>query len=122
MIFIHLFFSVDSVMLLEHGFNVTSTDASDKMLKHAWKIRWARRKEIAFDSWGEFNLFGPWNDFQLFHTDLPITLRPGVGHEVFERGGPEAIKKTLERGDPKFLKMAFECSFQSFSRGHSQDF
>ena len=87
-------------MLLEHGFNVTSTDASDKMLKHAWKIRWARRKETAFDNWGEFNLVGPWNDFQLFHP-LPITLRPGVGHEVFERGGPEAIKKNSRKTGPK---------------------
>ena len=35
---------------------------------------------------------------------------------IFERGGPEAIiYKILERGGPKFLKMAFECSFQSLS-------
>lgn len=42
---------VDSIMLLENNFKVTSTDASDKMLKQAWKIRWQRRKEEAFDSW-----------------------------------------------------------------------
>lgn len=41
----------DSIMLLEEGFNVMSTDASDKMLKYALRQRWARRKE--FDSWGE---------------------------------------------------------------------
>ena len=35
---------------------------------------------------------------------------------IFERGGPEAIiYKILERGGPKSLKMAFECSFQSLS-------
>lgn len=42
---------VDSIMLLENNFKVTSTDASDKMLKQAWKIRWQRRKEEAFDDW-----------------------------------------------------------------------
>lgn len=42
---------VDSIMLLENNFKVTSTDASDKMLKQAWKIRWQHRKEEAFDNW-----------------------------------------------------------------------
>lgn len=46
---------VDSIMLLENNFKVTSTDASDKMLKQAWKIRWQRRKEEAFDNWGKFS-------------------------------------------------------------------
>ena len=40
----------------------------------------------------------------------------GADPEVFERGSPEAIiYKNLERGGPKSLKMAFECSFLSFS-------
>ncbi|XP_076634032.1 glycine N-methyltransferase [Colletes latitarsis] len=42
---------VDSVMLLEEGFEVVSVDASDKMLKYALKSRWKRRKEQAFDNW-----------------------------------------------------------------------
>ncbi|KAG6799917.1 glycine N-methyltransferase [Apis mellifera caucasica] len=42
---------VDSVMLLEEGFEVVSVDASDKMLKYALKARWERRKEQAFDNW-----------------------------------------------------------------------
>lgn len=42
---------VDSVMLLEAGFQVTSVDASDKMLKQAYKTRWDRRKEEIFDQW-----------------------------------------------------------------------
>jgi len=42
---------VDSVMLLEEGFDVTSSDASDKMLKTAYKTRWERRKEPRFESW-----------------------------------------------------------------------
>ena len=42
--------------------------------------------------------------------------RVGADPGIFERGGPEAIiYKILERGGPKSLKMAFECSFQSFS-------
>lgn len=44
---------IDSVMLLEEGFEVISIDASDKMLKYALKYRWDRRKESAFDNWGE---------------------------------------------------------------------
>lgn len=43
---------VDSIMLLEEGFQVTSVDASDKMLKYALKERWERRKEEPFDRWG----------------------------------------------------------------------
>ena len=42
---------VDSVMLLEEGFKMTSSDASDKMLKGAHKTRWERRKEPLFDDW-----------------------------------------------------------------------
>ncbi|GLV36039.1 Glycine N-methyltransferase [Carabus blaptoides fortunei] len=42
---------VDSIMLLEEGFEVVSVDASDKMLKYALKARWNRRKESAFDNW-----------------------------------------------------------------------
>lgn len=43
---------VDSIMLVEEGFDVVSVDASDKMLKYALKSRWERRKEPAFDQWG----------------------------------------------------------------------
>jgi len=42
---------VDSIMLLEEGFDVTSTDASDKMLKYALRQRWTRRKQPQFDKW-----------------------------------------------------------------------
>jgi len=42
---------VDSVLLIEQGFEVMSCDASDKMLKNALKTRWNRRKETAFDNW-----------------------------------------------------------------------
>ncbi|CAO1393087.1 unnamed protein product [Diamesa hyperborea] len=42
---------VDSIMLVEEGFEVVSCDASDKMLKYALKERWNRRKETNFDKW-----------------------------------------------------------------------
>lgn len=45
---------VDSIMLVEEGFSVTSVDASDKMLKYALKERWNRRHEPAFDKWGKW--------------------------------------------------------------------
>ena len=42
------------MMLLAEGFNVVSTDASDKMLRYALKERWRRRKGEAFDKWGNY--------------------------------------------------------------------
>ncbi|CAN8000368.1 unnamed protein product [Ixodes hexagonus] len=42
---------IDSVLLLEEGFQVTSVDASDRMLKYALKTRWNRRNEKAFNEW-----------------------------------------------------------------------
>ncbi|CAH1098927.1 unnamed protein product [Psylliodes chrysocephalus] len=42
---------IDSIMLLEEGFEVVSIDASDKMLKYALKERWNRRREESFDKW-----------------------------------------------------------------------
>lgn len=54
---------VDSVMLLEAGFTVKSVDASDKMLKYAYKLRWQRHKNNpVYDDWeiGE----GDWLDLE----------------------------------------------------------
>ncbi|XP_014296378.1 glycine N-methyltransferase [Microplitis demolitor] len=42
---------IDSIMLIEEGFQLVSVDASDKMLKHAFNGRWDRRKEPGFDDW-----------------------------------------------------------------------
>lgn len=44
---------MDSIVLLEEGFEVVSVDASHQMLKSAYRERWNRRKEAAFDNWGE---------------------------------------------------------------------
>ena len=51
--FLYVINSVDSILLVEEGFDVTSVDASDKMLKYALKLRWLRRKEPPFDKWGK---------------------------------------------------------------------
>ncbi|KPI91067.1 Glycine N-methyltransferase [Papilio xuthus] len=42
---------IDSMMLVDEGFKVVSVDASDKMLKHALKARWEKRKDHKYDEW-----------------------------------------------------------------------
>jgi glycine N-methyltransferase len=57
---------VDSILLVEEGFEVVSCDASDKMLKYALKERWNRRKEENFDKWviEEANWLTLYNDIK----------------------------------------------------------
>lgn len=45
---------IDSILLIEEGFEVVSVDASDKMLKYALKERWNRRTEKGFDKWSTY--------------------------------------------------------------------
>lgn len=59
-------------MLVEEGFDVMSVDASDKMLKYALKSRWERRKEPAFDQWGE--LFCPARRLAANRLQLNVVL------------------------------------------------
>ena len=61
-------------MLLEEGFEVTSIDASDKMLKYALKKRWERRKEDAFDKWGIFSRELWEKIMNLFHSFLMLHI------------------------------------------------
>ena len=54
------------------------------------------------------------------YQELPLNALfmplSGADSEIFERGGPEAIiYKILEKGGPKYVKMAFEYLFQLFS-------
>lgn len=42
---------IDSMMLVNEGFKLVSVDASDKMLKHALKARWEKRKDQKYDEW-----------------------------------------------------------------------
>ena len=44
---------LDSVLLIEEGFNVMSVDASEQMLKYAFSEKWKRREESAFDHWSK---------------------------------------------------------------------
>lgn len=75
-----LFCRVDSIMLVEEGFNMVSVDASDKMLKYALKSRWERRKEQAFDQWGMAV-------FTLLRSNCHVwmfkTLRSCINHRLF---------------------------------------
>lgn len=75
---IFLFSRVDSIMLLEEGFEVVSVDASDKMLKYALKERWNRRKEDAFDNWSKWMPLVSWvNDSSCnSHSFLQPSKRP----------------------------------------------
>jgi len=67
---------VDSIMLLEEGFEVVSCDASDKMLKYALKERWEKRKQPAFDKW-------------IIEEANWLTLYDDIGHLV--GGGFDAV-------------------------------
>lgn len=61
-------------MLLEEGFQVTSIDASDKMLKYALKKRWERRKEEAFDKWGKTLTFSVFILFSVAYWKIPLVV------------------------------------------------
>jgi glycine N-methyltransferase len=64
---------VDSIMLVEEGFQVVSTDASDKMLKYALRERWERRKEKGFEDWviEEANWMSLLDDFEENGVQIP---------------------------------------------------
>uniref|UniRef100_T1IMM2 Glycine N-methyltransferase n=1 Tax=Strigamia maritima TaxID=126957 RepID=T1IMM2_STRMM len=95
---------VDSILLLEQGFRLTSVDASDKMLKYALIERWDRRKEEAFDRWvieeanwltlqDDFknrNIFKPWGGF-----DAVICLGNSFAHLPDFEGDKQKIKLAL---------------------------
>ncbi|XP_022359439.1 glycine N-methyltransferase isoform X2 [Enhydra lutris kenyoni] len=66
---------VDSIMLVEEGFSVTSVDASDKMLKYALKERWNRRHEPAFDKWVI-------EEANWMTLDKDVPLPPGGGFDA----------------------------------------
>ena len=85
---------VDSIMLVEEGFSVTSVDASDKMLKYALKERWNLRHEPAFDKWGrqlQPGPLGPATKDTVLSALAP--LAPVVGGFVFLKGDSKIPKK-----------------------------
>ncbi|XP_072103709.1 glycine N-methyltransferase isoform X3 [Mobula birostris] len=78
---------VDSIMLLEEGFTLVSSDASDKMLKYALKERWNRRKEAAFDNWGDQS------DQKLALSNIASMVKPG-GILIIDHRNYDAILET----------------------------
>ncbi|KAK9875625.1 hypothetical protein WA026_009424 [Henosepilachna vigintioctopunctata] len=91
---------VDSVMLLEEGFEVVSVDASDKMLKYALKTRWNRRKEPEFDNWviEEANWLTLYDDIEQLRGegfDAVICLGNSFAHMLDSFGDQREQKKAI---------------------------
>jgi len=100
---------VDSIMLLESGFNVTSVDASDKMLKYALKERWNRRKEPAFDQWciEEAN-------WLTLHDDIH---KPGQGFDAVLCLGNSFAHLPDPTGDLAQIKLAIRNFYEMIKPG-----
>ncbi|XP_036338090.1 glycine N-methyltransferase [Rhagoletis pomonella] len=93
--------SVDSIMLLEEGYDVVSVDASDKMLKYALKERWNRRKEPAFDRWiiEEANWLTLYEDIQPIvgdGFDAVICLGNSFAHLMDNSGDQREHKQAIQ--------------------------
>lgn len=91
---------VDSILLLEEGFDVTSVDASDKMLKYALQERWNRRKETAFDNWiiqeaNWLNLYDDVNHLIGTGFDAVICLGNSFAHMMDNYGDQREQKQAL---------------------------
>ncbi|XP_030763807.1 glycine N-methyltransferase [Sitophilus oryzae] len=91
---------IDSIMLLEEGFEVVSVDASDKMLKYALKARWNRRKEPAFDKWiieeaNWLTLFDDIEDLVGDGFDAVICLGNSFAHLLDSYGDQREQSKAL---------------------------
>jgi len=91
---------VDSIMLLEEGFDVVSVDASDKMLKYALKERWNRRKEKQFDNWTieEANWLSLYEDIKTHigtGFDAVICLGNSFAHLMDGYGDQREHKKAI---------------------------
>ncbi|XP_023169281.1 glycine N-methyltransferase [Drosophila hydei] len=92
---------VDSIMLLEEGFQVTSVDASDKMLKYALKERWNRRNEAAFDKWtieeaNWLTLFDDIQDHRDVGFDAVICLGNSFAHLMDSFGDQREHKQAIK--------------------------
>lgn len=70
---------IDSVMLVEEGFQVVSVDASDKMLKYALKERLNRcSKSPNFDNWSNIS------SLCIFHMQQYISIKQRDGERERE--------------------------------------
>ncbi|XP_067616030.1 glycine N-methyltransferase isoform X2 [Eurosta solidaginis] len=100
--------SIDSIMLLEEGYNVVSVDASDKMLKYALKQRWNRRQERAFDQWiiEEANWITLYDDIKPIvgdGFDAVICLGNSFAH-LMDNSGDQSYHKQAINNFKKCLK------------------
>ncbi|XP_063707972.1 glycine N-methyltransferase [Culicoides brevitarsis] len=93
---------VDSVLLLEEGFEVVSIDASDKMLKHALNKRWMNRKDPKFDKWviQEANWLTLYEDIQTIiekegHFDAVMCLGNSFAHMMDNYGDQREQKHAI---------------------------
>lgn len=93
---------IDSMMLVDEGFKVVSVDASDKMLKHALKARWEKRKDPKYDEWviEEANWETVYHDIQSFTPgasfDAVICLGNSFAHLLDEHGDQRVQRTALE--------------------------
>ncbi|KAL0839242.1 hypothetical protein ABMA28_016007 [Loxostege sticticalis] len=93
---------IDSMMLVDEGFKVVSVDASDKMLKHALKARWEKRKDAKYDEWiiEEANWETLPRDIQSFlpgtKFDAVICLGNSFAHLLDEYGDQRVQKMCLQ--------------------------
>uniref|UniRef100_A0A336N068 Glycine N-methyltransferase n=1 Tax=Culicoides sonorensis TaxID=179676 RepID=A0A336N068_CULSO len=93
---------VDSVLLIEEGFEVVSIDASDKMLKYALKKRWNNRKDPKFDKWviEEANWLTLYDDIRFIvekdgHFDAVICLGNSFAHMMDNYGDQREQKHAI---------------------------
>ncbi|CAH0668699.1 unnamed protein product [Spodoptera exigua] len=100
---------IDSMMLVNEGFKVVSVDASDKMLKHALKARWERRKDSKYDEWiiEEANWETLPRDIETFlpntQFDAVICLGNSFAH-LLDEYGDQRMQKMCLRNFAKCLK------------------
>jgi glycine N-methyltransferase len=104
---------VDSIMLVEEGFRVMSTDASDKMLKYALKERWNRRDQPGFNEWliEEGNWLTLVDDVSTAYVE-----HSPINGDVINQNGGDDVKKSSHH--PQFD--AVLCLGNSFA--HLPDF
>ncbi|XP_052751281.1 glycine N-methyltransferase [Galleria mellonella] len=100
---------IDSMMLVEEGFKMVSIDASDKMLKHALKARWEKRKNHKYDEWiiEEANWETLPRDIQSFlpdsQFDAVICLGNSFAH-LLDEYGDQRMQKMCLRNFAECLK------------------
>ncbi|CAB3222695.1 unnamed protein product [Arctia plantaginis] len=100
---------IDSMMLIDEGFKMVSIDASDKMLKHALKARWDKRKESNYDEWiiEEANWETLPSDIETFlpgtKFDAVICLGNSFAH-LLDEYGDQRMQKMCLKNFAKCLK------------------